>query len=292
MAVEEAARRREAMMSGAKNYIDYIKSQGETRKSNLSNVAMQMFVQGIDPTSISQEELSSLANKIGVSTNDIIGTYKQVQYENKATDKKGFELSEGQARYEFDPETGTYKQIAAMGKTYKPGSGGGSTLTPYQQFQATAIIAKDTEKRTQNAREMSRQSQLIKDSYANIVGGGDRSLNTQAIITAFNKILDPTSVVRESEYDRTAQGQSLLAQLQGKIQNIAKGGAGVTEATLKEAVDIADKYLAGAQQSINAQNQRARQIAEQFGLNPDFVTSGGMGAPSASDDELLGQYGL
>lgn len=145
-------------------------------------------------------------------------------------------------------------------------------LTPYQQFTATQSIAKDTQARTETAREMARQAELIQSSYNNIIKGGDRSLNTQAIITSFNKILDPTSVVRESEYDRTAAGQALIARLQGKYDNIISGGAGVTEATLKEAADIAKKYLDGARASISTQNKRARDMANEFGLNPDFVT--------------------
>jgi len=151
--------------------------------------------------------------------------------------------------------------------------GGTGALTPYQQFTTTQSLAKDVQKRTENAREMARQAKLITDSYNNILKKGDRSLNTQAIITSFNKILDPTSVVRESEYDRTAQGQALIEQLRGKVDQIASGGAGVTEQTLKEASDIAKTYLESSQDSINAENQRARAMAEQFGLQGDFVTS-------------------
>ena len=156
------------------------------------------------------------------------------------------------------------------------------TLTPYQQFTATQSIAKDTQARTAQAREMVRQADLIKQSYANIEAGGDKSLNTQAIVTAFNKILDPTSVVRESEYDRTAEGQALITRLSAKVQNITEGGAGVSKETLKEATKIADTYLANAQKSILAQNQRARDIAVQFGLNPDFVTTGDAQTPPAN----------
>ena len=152
-------------------------------------------------------------------------------------------------------------------------SGGDSGLTPYQKFTATQSVAKDTQSRTQNAREMQRQAELINSSYQNIIDGGDRSLNTQAIVTSFNKILDPTSVVRESEFDRTAAGQSLISQLQGKVDNITKGGAGVTIETLKSAADIANKYLEGARKSIDDQNRRAKDMADSFGLNPDFVTT-------------------
>ena len=149
------------------------------------------------------------------------------------------------------------------------------SLTPYQKFQATQSIAKDVQARTANAREMARQAKLITDSYNNVLKGGDRSLNTQAIITSFNKILDPTSVVRESEYDRTAQGQALIEQLRGKYDQIVAGGAGVTESTLKEASDIAQTYLKSSQASINEENERAKAMARQFGLTEENVTSTG-----------------
>jgi len=40
--------------------------------------------------------------------------------------KEGFSLSEGQARYELNPATGQYEKIASVGKTYAPGTGGGT----------------------------------------------------------------------------------------------------------------------------------------------------------------------
>ena len=178
---------------------------------------------------------------------------------------KEYEYAKGQGY------TGSFNEY--LNEDAMRGSSATGGLTPYQQFQATQSISKDNQARTENAREMARQATLIENSYNNILQGGDRSLNTQAIITSFNKILDPTSVVRESEYDRTAAGQSLIARLEGKVQNIAKGGAGVTPETLKEASDIAKQYLAGARASIQAQNTRAENMATQFGLNPDFVGS-------------------
>lgn len=40
-----------------------------------------------------------------------------------------FELSEGQDRYEFNSKTGKYELVASKGKTYKPESGSGSSVT-------------------------------------------------------------------------------------------------------------------------------------------------------------------
>jgi len=50
----------------------------------------------------------------------------------------------------------------------------------------------------------------------------------QALITLYNKLTDPTSVVRESEYDRTSKNIPLVNALKGKAMKILEGGAGLT----------------------------------------------------------------
>ena len=56
--------------------------------------------------------------------------------------------------------------------------------------------------------------------------GNVKSLNgaDQALIMTFNKILDETSVVRESEYARTPEGMALRERMKGAISNVQKGG--------------------------------------------------------------------
>lgn len=146
-------------------------------------------------------------------------------------------------------------------------------LTPYQVFTATQAIAKDNQKRTENAREISRQVNIMQTAFNSFKSGGDKNVASQAIISTFNKILDPTSVVRESEYDRTAAGQALLARIQGKYDNIAAGGAGVTAETLQAAVDLGNQYLKNAQDSILEENKRSNEMAKSFGLNSDFTST-------------------
>lgn len=289
-AAEQYRQKREEFTKGLDARLAFY-SEADTRKANNTNKAIKaLLAQGISPQELSPSDLNAIAKYYGITVDDINANY--------ATEKKTFDDAEAERlaklvkdepnkptsvqEYEYavtNGYTGTFNDYQTLDANRKvsiakagASSGSSDGLTPYQQFSATQSLAKDTQTRTAGAREMARQAQLIDNSYKNIIAGGDRSLNTQAIITSFNKILDPTSVVRESEYDRTAQGQSLLSQLEGKVQNIAAGGAGVTPATLKEASDIAKKYLEGAQASINEQNARAQSIAQQFGLNPSFVT--------------------
>lgn len=152
-----------------------------------------------------------------------------------------------------------------------------SDLTPYQQFQATQAIANQTAKFTDASKELQRQSNVLTQTWNRYASGEAKDLNatTQAIVTTFNKLLDPTSVVREAEYDRSASGQALLSTITGKLSAVIQGGPGLTPASLKELVDLGNLYAQNAQSSITQANQRATQMAEQFGLNPSFVTTPG-----------------
>jgi len=72
VAVEEAARKRAAIEGGAKSYIDFVKNQEVTKKDNLNNFASAFIAQGIDPSTMTPEQLKGLSDKLKVSTSDII----------------------------------------------------------------------------------------------------------------------------------------------------------------------------------------------------------------------------
>ena len=270
-----------AKESGLSGYLENIKSAGTQKEAIAQDIATSMINSGLTVDEISPAKLELIAKNAGVPLQQIKNTFKAMQKAFKKESLTSTSKSASVQEYEYAKQNGytgsftDYQNEDANRKAVSSGSGSGG-LTPYQQFQATQSIAKDTQKRTENAREMSRQANMISSGYNAIVNSKDkknRSLQTQAIITSFNKILDPTSVVRESEYDRTSAGQSLLQRLEGKVNNIAQGGAGVTDATLKEASDIAKEYLKNSQASVLAENQRAVAMANQFGLNSDFVTT-------------------
>lgn len=67
-----------------------------------------------------------------------------------------------------------------------------------------------------------------------------RNASDQALITTFNKMLDPASVVRESEYDRTPSGGSLYEQFLGLQEKLLKtGGSGMSDLQRKELNTVA-----------------------------------------------------
>lgn len=94
------------------------------------------------------------------------------------------------------------------------------------------------------------------------------------IITMFNRVIDPTSVVREGEFDRSIQGQALLNRFRGFADRMSVGGAGITIEELQEYAAIANQIMG---------NGRTRYIRERlvpfynrvrsYGLAPENVFS-------------------
>jgi len=67
----------------------------------------------------------------------------------------------------------------------------------------------------------------------------------QTILVTFQKILDPTSVVRESEYARSATGVSALRRIEGLIQRLIIGGA-VSVSEVREIYLLSEQFYKNA----------------------------------------------
>lgn len=134
-AQEEARLRKESMLAGGKAYIENLKGTEERKAGYTSNVVSQLLSQGIDPKTMSPEELNGIASQLGVKTSDILSRYNMAKYQQSLEEQpedEYFNLSEGQSRYRINPETGEVEQIASVGKTYAPkagGTGGGTVVS-------------------------------------------------------------------------------------------------------------------------------------------------------------------
>lgn len=102
----------------------------------------------------------------------------------------------------------------------------------------------------------------------------------QALITLFNKMTDPDSVVHVSEWARTPESMGLINRLQGKIEQIRSGGAGLTDVERRELVGMAHAF----NQILTTRYQEAAEFyasaAERNGLDPSILQ-----APYAQDDD-------
>jgi hypothetical protein len=93
----------------------------------------------------------------------------------------------------------------------------------------------------------------------------------QALVITFNKMLDPGSVVRESEFARTPQGQSFISRIQGASEKLAEGGVGLTDAERDEIIVVAKQLQEGQMMQLEKEKQFYRELAEQRGLNIENI---------------------
>lgn len=94
----------------------------------------------------------------------------------------------------------------------------------------------------------------------------------QGLITMYNKLTDPQSVVRESEYARTPENIPFVNRFKGAIQKINEGGAGLTNDDRKALVQGA-KIIANERG-----NQYQKTLGEykgtaaEYGLDEKLIT--------------------
>jgi len=94
----------------------------------------------------------------------------------------------------------------------------------------------------------------------------------QIVIISLNKILDPDSVVRESEYDRTKENIATVSRAKGWFNRLKQGGSGLTKNDLIEIRDSAREMAELRRQILNKKLEKQLRIpARRNGLNPDEV---------------------
>ena len=104
---------------------------------------------------------------------------------------------------------------------------------------------------------------------------GDMLAGSQAILISFNKLLDPTSVVRESEYARSATGQSALETMRGFVDKLSQGGAGVTLEELETYRRFGEMVVKNALEStVGPERDRISRLVEFAGVDPELIFTG------------------
>ena len=119
---------------------------------------------------------------------------------------------------------------------------------------------------------------VIKNKYDDIQAikeimkkGGTLNPYDQALIINFNKVLDPNSVVRESEFDRTAAGQSLAAKYRGAMDKIQKGGSGLTKEERDAVFKAMEAMTKKAEEKARRKVQEYYRLANEYGMNPQNI---------------------
>lgn len=139
-----------------------------------------------------------------------------------------------------------------------------------QNFAHTLRLRDRYMKETKAIREMQRQFGLMQQGLKS-ARDGDLNAGSQAILVTFQKILDPDSVVRESEYARSPQGLSLLSRIEGAKNRLIKGGPGVPLEDLETFVRLGEEFVANASAQAEQIKDLTFRTAVQYELDPSLI---------------------
>lgn len=169
---------------------------------------------------------------------------------------------------------------ATAGAQARAGVAAGAPLSTAQRFQATTDLQTAWRKAEGPLREMQRQLELMETGLRRF-REGDKIGGSQAVLVTFQKILDPTSVVRETEYARTPQGLSLLQRIEGYRQRLIEGGAGVPDQELAAMTETARQFLQGMGDWNALERGRIQSTAQEYQIEPSLIfgVQPGVGTP-------------
>lgn len=149
-------------------------------------------------------------------------------------------------------------------------SGGASGLSPTAESNIINRLTTQWTTAVKPTRELERQAMLM-EAGLKASERGDKAAGAQAVLVTFQKILDPTSVVRESEYARSSAGLALLDRIQGSYERLVSGGAGVPTAELQKFAQLARDFVRGSLGDLAAIKERIGKTADHFQIPRTLV---------------------
>lgn len=157
------------------------------------------------------------------------------------------------------------EQIASSERIAKSGA---SVKGDKVEFTHERNLRTEYLKSVKNFPELKDQIARINEASQDPSGQGDI-----ALLFNFMKMLDPSSVVRESEY-ATAQNAGSLAERVGATLNSVRNGQRLTESQRKEFADVANRLYQAVAPRYEQIATEYTKLAQQYGLDPTRVVSG------------------
>jgi hypothetical protein len=139
------------------------------------------------------------------------------------------------------------------------------TLPPEKKFDKEQSLNQEYYKRTEGLREGTRNFNVIKESASSNSGAGDI-----ALVTSFMKMLDPGSVVRETEFANARDTASLLDKLKNQKEQIETGKF-LTTTQRKDFIALSQKYLEAAEREGLSARRTIETLVKNYNLNPENV---------------------
>lgn len=146
-----------------------------------------------------------------------------------------------------------------------------------KNFDQESTLRKDfnSDKQVQNHLELSRQVWIAKSAIDQMLADPWNPAYwtsiDQALLVTFQKILDPTSVVKEAEYDRGTKGQAWFDQLKWGIEKIMQGWQGLTNENRLAIYDMMKKFQKWWEEPFLQKVSQYTWIAKSYWLDPEKI---------------------
>jgi len=178
-----------------------------------------------------------------------------------------------------EPLTGGVRTLSQSANTVSPNT---AATVAAQRDQASAT--RDAAKMTANTniemkladdyRTQSKDFKDVSDAYAQINKTLDKATTspaaTLAAATKFMKLLDPGSVVRESELGMALAASGVLDRATNYYNTLAKGKV-LTKAQAEDFKNITGQIYAAMQEQQNSIDADYRKKATEYGLRPEMI---------------------
>ena len=193
------------------------------------------------------------------------------QYQSVKPGEKLYDITTGQVAMDGGPERMTPYQEAMLGlsrERLKRGDGSidpetGDIIPGNNSFKHANTLRDEFNSQTKDFR-------TVQDAYSKIkktsgTGAGDMSMLYQYV-----KLLDPGSVVRESEFATAAASGSLGERVQGAAKSIIEGGR-LPPSLRNEFLAEAENVYQGQKSGYDRQKSNYTGLSKKFRIDPSLV---------------------
>ncbi len=138
-------------------------------------------------------------------------------------------------------------------------------VDPAKKFDQEEKIIKEYSSKTKEYQDSRTTLEKIKSSAADNSGAGDL-----ALVFSFMKMLDPGSVVRESEFAAASDTAGLYANLKNQATKV-QSGQFLTPKQRKQFASLANQYMTAASKHEKRVKKSLDSVIKNYKLNPDNI---------------------
>lgn len=170
---------------------------------------------------------------------------------------------------EWDSQTGTWKEVS-RGPRYRPESQTGPSLQSQRNVSTSLRKEFNNLQPIKDYRDVAGKFSVMQKALEESKKTNNMVAVDQALITLYNKMTDPTSVVRESEYARTPQDMAVMDRIRATMSRLGKGGRLEPE-TRQALMTMGTKFREVYEQRFLDLADEYRGYAKGYGIDPELV---------------------